>query len=158
LSIERSFAGEHEDGCWQTLTLYPAPPAVLFAAKMFVNLASILLLEMLLVPLFIALTDVPLLARPDQMALIAFLGSTGFAAAGSLIGGLTAGLSNRGGLLALLLLPISAPVLLSSAEATRIMLAGFEDPLWWWWVQLLVAFATVFTLGGLLTFGFVVEE
>jgi hypothetical protein len=51
-----------------------------------------------------------------------------------------------------------APVLLSSAEATRIALANVDDPLWWWWIQLLAAFAAVFTAVGALAFGFVMEE
>lgn len=158
MSIERSFASEHEGGCWQTLRLYPTAPSTLFMAKMTVNLASILILEALLIPLFIVLTDVPLLARPGSMLLIAVLGSIGFAAVGTLMGGVSAGLRNQGGLLPLLLLPLVAPVLLSSAEATRIALASSDDPLWWWWIQLLAAFAVVFTTVGALGFSFVLEE
>jgi ABC-type transport system involved in cytochrome c biogenesis permease component len=131
---------------------------MIFFAKMIVNVASIVILEALLIPLFIVLTDVPLLARPGPLVLIAVLGSIGFAAVGTLLGGITAGMRNQGGLLALLLLPLVAPVLLSSAEATRIALASVDDPLWWWWIQLLAAFAAVFTAVGALAFGFVMED
>jgi heme exporter protein B len=158
LAIERSFPSEHDDGCWQALLLFPVAPSMIFFAKMIVNVASIVILEALLIPLFIVLTDVPLLARPGPLVLIAVLGSIGFAAVGTLLGGITAGMRNQGGLLALLLLPLVAPVLLSSAEATRIALASVDDPLWWWWIQLLAAFAAVFTAVGALAFGFVMED
>jgi heme exporter protein CcmB len=158
VAIERSFASEHDDGCWQTLMQYPVVPSMIFFAKMTVNIASIVVLEALLIPLFIVLTDVPLLAEPGSLFVVAALGGSGVAAIGTLIGGITAGMRNQGGVLALLLLPLSAPVLLSSAEATRITLASAGDPLWWWWIQLLAAFAVVFTTVGALVFGVVMED
>jgi ABC-type transport system involved in cytochrome c biogenesis permease component len=107
---------------------------------------------------FTALTDVPLLARPGPLILIAALGNIGFAAIGTLVSGLTASLRRRGGLLALLLLPLVMPVALGSAEATRMVLTAEADPLWWQWIQLLAVFAAVFTVVGALAFEFVMEE
>lgn len=158
LAFERTFTSEHDSGCWQNLLLYPVSPSTLFLAKMLVNLASLVLLESLLIPIFVVLTDVPLLASPGSLALIVGLGNIGFAAVGTLLGALTAGLRNRGGLIALLLLAVAAPVSLSSAEATRMMLVGNSGPLWWWWIQLLLAFAVVFTVVGALAFEHVMEE
>ena len=158
LAIERSFASEHEGACWQALLLYPIAPSAIFLAKMLANFVSIIILQLAVIPLFIVLTDVRLLDRPGSMALIVVLGSVGFASVGTLIGALTAGLQNRGGLLALVLLPLVAPILMSSAEATRIMLAGHNDPLWWWWTQLLATFAVVFTVVGAMAFSVVMEE
>jgi heme exporter protein B len=158
LAIERSFASEHEGGCWQALLLYPIAPSALFLAKLLTNFVSIIILQLAVIPLFIVLTDVRLLDRPGSLALIVVLGSVGFASVGTLIGALTAGLRNRGGLLALLLLPLVAPILLSSAEATRIVLASHNDPLWWWWTQLLATFAVVFTVVGAMAFSVVMEE
>ena len=158
LALERSFASEHDGACWHTLRLYPVAPSVLFLAKMAGNLVSIGILELVIIPLFIVLTDVPLLRRPGSMALIVILGSIGLAAIGTLLGAVTAGLRNRGGLLALVLLPLVAPVLLSSAEATRILLTNDNSPLWTWWIQLMAVFAVVFTVVGAATFEFVMEE
>jgi heme exporter protein B len=131
---------------------------MLFFAKLFVNLLSLLTIELVTIPLFIGLTDESLFARPGAMACILLLGTAGFAAVGTLLGALTAGLRNRSGLLPLLMLPVVAPVLLSAAEATRIVIAGDGDPLWGWWVQLLGAFAVVFTVVGALVFDFVMED
>lgn len=158
LALERSLAGERDAGCWQTLTLYPVAPGVLFLGKMAVNVASLVVLEIVLVPLFIAMTDIPLLAKPGAIALIAILGNLGFAAVGTLVSAVTADLRNRGGLVALLLLPLVTPVILGSAEATSQMLAGEIDGQWWRWIQLLAVFAAVFTAVGALVFEFVMEE
>jgi heme exporter protein B len=158
LALERSFAGEHDAGCWQALVLYPVSPATLFFAKLLVNLLLLLAIELVIIPLFIAVTDVALFARPGEMFCVLWLGTAGFAAVGTLLGALTAGLPNRGGLLPILLLPVVAPVLLSAAEATRIVIARDGDPLWGWWVQLLAAFAVVFTVVGALVFDIVMED
>src|SRR5687767_11372549 len=64
LVLEPSFSNERNDGCWETLLLYPATPTVLFLAKMAVNFGSIIALELILVPLFVVMTDVPLLSCP----------------------------------------------------------------------------------------------
>jgi heme exporter protein CcmB len=157
-ALDRTFADEHDGGCWQVLVLYPIAPSLLFLAKMVVNLMLLALLEMILIPLFVALTEVPLLARPGLMALIVTLANIGFAAVGTLIGALTAGLRNRSGLLALVLLPLCVPILLGSAAATRIAMSSENDPLWTWWVQLLAAFAAMFTVLGAMVFGSVMEE
>lgn len=158
LACERSFTTEREHGCWQVLALYPVAPSVLFLAKMAVNLATLAILELILVPLFIVLTDVPLGARPGPILLVALLGNAGFAAAGTLVSGLTAGLRHRGSLLALLLLPLVTPVVLGSAEATRLLLSDQISSQWWLWIQLLAVFAIVFTVVGALLFEFIMEE
>ena len=158
LAVERSFANERDEGCWQTLTLYPVAPSILFLAKMAVNVASLVILEIVLIPAFIVMTDVPLLARPGAIALVALLGNIGFAAVGTLVGAMTSDLRNRSGLVALLLLPLLMPVILGSAEATSLMLAGEIDQQWWQWIQLLAVFATVFTVIGALAFEFVMED
>lgn len=158
LAFERTFASEYDSGCWQNLLLYPMSPAVLFVAKLLVNLASLLALELALIPLFVVLTDVPLLESPGALALITALANVGLAATGTILGALTAGLRHRGGLIALLLLPVAAPVILSAAEATRILLVDDSNPLRWWWIQLLAAFAVVFTAVGALVFEHVMEE
>ena len=158
LACERSLAGERDAGCWQALALYPVGPSVLFLAKMVVNLAALAILELVLVPAFIVLSDIPFGARLGPLLLIAVLGNVGFAAVGTLVSGLTSGLRQRSGLMALLLLPLVVPVALAAAETTRIVLVGQIDALWWRWIQLLGLFAGVFTVVGAMLFEFVMEE
>jgi heme exporter protein CcmB len=158
VSIERSFASELEDGCWQALQRYPVSPSVIFLAKTIVNAMTTLMLACVLIPLFVVLTDVPLLARFNLLAATVVLGSLGLAAVGTLVSAVIASVRDGGGLLVLLLLPLATPILLSAAEATRIALSTNADPLWSWWIQLLAAFAFVFTVIGVIVFEFAMEE
>jgi heme exporter protein B len=158
VSIERSFASELEDGCWQALQRYPVSPGIIFLAKTIVNGFTTLMLASVLIPLFVVLTDVPLLARFNLLAATVVLGSLGLAAVGTLVSAVIASIWDGGGLLVLLLLPLATPILLSAAEATRIALSPHADPLWSWWIQLLVAFAFVFTVIGVIVFEFAMEE
>jgi heme exporter protein B len=125
---------------------------------MAVNFVSLVILEAVLLPAFIVFSDVPLLARPAPILLIAALGSVGLAAVGTLVSMLASGLQHRGGLIALLLLPLITPLMLGSAEATRMTLAGQLDTDWWQWIRLLGVFAVVFTVAGAFAFEFTIEE
>jgi heme exporter protein B len=158
LAFEHSFSSERQHGAWQALTLYPVDPAILFLAKMAVNLISLFILEAVLIPAFVIFSDVPLLAQPAPMLLTAGLTSVGLAAVGTLVSALASGLRHRGGLIALLLLPLVTPLALGAAEATRLTLAGQLDSEWWQWIQLLTVFAMVFTVAGALAFEFIIEE
>ena len=158
VALERSFTVERDAGCWQALMLYPVAPSLHFLAKMAVNLASLVILELTILPAFMVLADVSLVARPGLMALVAMLANVGYAAIGTLLSGLTVGFQRRGGLLALLLLPLIAPVILGAAQATSMLLAGEIDAVWWRWIQLLGTFAGLFTVIGALAFEFVVED
>lgn len=158
LALERSFAGDREDGCWRMLFLYPVPPAVIFLAKVAVCCVALTMLECVLVPAFAVVANTPLLDRPVSLAAVALLGNVGFAAVGVLTGALTTGHPQRGGLLALLLLPLVAPVMLAAAEATRLLAVGDVGDGWWRWLQLLAAFAVLFTAVGSLMFEFTAED
>jgi heme exporter protein B len=158
LAMERSFGDERAGDCWQAMVLYPLPPSVLFLGKVVANIASLAILELVLIPLFIVLFDVSLLGRPGAVVLIAALSNLGFAAVGTLISAVTANLRNRGSFAALLFLPLVLPIVLAAAESTAMMLAGEIDQQWWRWIQLLAIFGGLFTVVGALVFEFVVEE
>jgi heme exporter protein B len=157
-ALDRSFAAEREAGCWDGLKLYPVSPSVIYLGKVIVNVATLSALECVLVPLFVALADVPLLERPGALILTAVPGNAGVAAIGTLLSALAAGVRRSGNLTVLLVLPLTIPVVLAAAEATRLMVAGDLGPAWWRWIQLLAAFAVVFTTAGTLLFELVIEE
>lgn len=158
LALERSFASEREEGCWQALLRYPLAPAGVFLAKTAVNLVALVLLECVLIPAFVVFGNTPLFDRPGPLILVALLANLGFASVGVVVSALTVSCAHRGSLLALVLLPLATPVLLGAAEATRLLLAGSLDDTWWRWVQLLGVFAALFTTLGTLVFEFVVED
>lgn len=158
VALDRSFAGERDDGCWHGLLLYPVAPATIFLAKTAANFLALCGLDAVLAPAFAIFSDVPLLDRPGPFLAIAGLANLGCAAVGTMVSALTHGLPHRGGLLVLLLLPLISPVVLGAAQATRLLLVGDLGEPWWRWMQLLACFAVVFVTLGTLLFEFVVEE
>jgi heme exporter protein B len=158
LSLERSFAAEREEGCWHALLLYPVSPSVVFFAKAAINVLVLACLEAVLVPAVTVFSGAPLLNQPLALILVAALGNVGFASVGVVMSGLTAGLLARGSLLALLMLPLMVPVMLGASEATRLAALGDFGEMWWRWIQLLAAFAVMYTTVGVLVFEFVLEE
>ncbi len=158
LAIERSLSAEREDGCWEGLLLYPVAPAVVYLAKLLVNVVALGALQCILIPLFAALCDLPLLVHPWAMLLVALLGNLGIGAVGTLLSVLASGIRQKGSLLVLLVLPLVVPVLLAAAEATRLMCEDRLGAEWWRWVQLLGAFAGVFVAGGTMLIDVAVED
>ena len=158
LAIDRSFASEREDGCWEGLLLYPISPTAVYVAKLAVNVVALGALQCVLIPLFVVLSDVPLLAQPGAMLLVAILGNLGIAAVGTLLSALATGIPRGGSLLALLVLPTVIPVVIAAAEATRLIAQGDLGAEWWRWVQLLGAFAVIFITAGVVLFDFAIED
>ena len=139
------------------MLLYPVGPGILFLAKLSANFLALCALDVVLVPAFIMLSGVSLLAQPWPFLVTAIVANLGFSAAGTLVSALTSGLSQRHGLLVLLLLPLVLPVVLGAVQATRAMLVG-DSSNWWRWVQLLACFAAVFVALGTLVFEYLVED
>ncbi len=158
LTLDRSFAGEREDGCWEALLLYPVSTTTIYFAKLAVNVVALAALQCVLVPLFAAMAGVPLLAHPGAIALTLILGILGIAAVGTLLSALSAGIRQGANLLPLLVLPLVIPVVLAAAEATRLTVAGDFSAPWQNWIQLLAAFAAIFTAAGAVLFDFAIED
>ena len=158
VAVERTGVAEQQDGCWDALMLYPLSRSSIFLAKLVVNLIALLALVGVLIPLLVFLADVPLLRHAWAMGLVAVLGSLGIAAVGTLVSTLTHGLRQRGAMLSLLVLPLLLPLLLSAAEATRLIAEDNLGAEWWRWIQFLAGFAIIFTTLGVVLFGFLLEE
>jgi heme exporter protein B len=158
VAMDRSFAAERDDGCWDGLTLCPVGPTAIFLAKLSANVVALAALQAILIPLFAVLSGAELVGHPWAMLLVALLGNLGIAAAGTLLSALSAGIRHGTGLLVFLLLPLTTPVVLAAAEATRLVCEGSLDQTYWRWVQLLGAFAAIFTTAGMVLFEYVVED
>ncbi|MHC4178933.1 MAG: heme exporter protein CcmB [Planctomycetota bacterium] len=158
LAIDRSFASEREDGCWEGLLLYPISPTAVYLAKLAVNVVALAALQCVMIPLFEVLSDVPLLAHPGAILLVALLGNLGIAAVGTLLSALAAAIRPSGNLLVVLVLPMVIPVVLAAAEATRLAAEGNLGAAWWGWVRLLGAFAIIFVVAGAVLFDFAIED
>ncbi|MCC6125592.1 MAG: heme exporter protein CcmB [Pirellulales bacterium] len=158
LAIDRSFAAEREEGSMDGLSLYPISSEAVFLAKLAVNAIALGALQAVLIPLFIVFCDAPLAAHPWAMLLVAMLGNLGIASVGTLLSALTSGTRHSGSMLALLALPLAIPVLLAASKATQCLGGAQIDADCWRWMQLLGAFAVVFSIAGMLLFDFARED
>ena len=147
LTLERSFQREVEDGQWEGLLLSGADVRALYLGKMLSNLALVLALQVILLPLMGILFD---LSLSWSLLGVIILGSLGISTLGTCYAGLTVSLKGGEALLPILLFPMLIPVLLAATETTRFILAhdlfGQEMA----WIKLLFLFDILFLLGSLL--------
>ena len=158
LSLDRSFALEREDGCWQALLLYPVSPSSVYLAKLAVNVVWLAVLQCVLIPLFVVLTDVPLLSHPGPWPWWRCWGTSALPRPARCSSALATRVHKGTNLTVLLALPMAIPVVLAAAEATRLLAEGRLDGAWWDWNGLLAAFAAIFIVAGMVLMDFVAEE
>lgn len=163
LGLNRSFAIERENRCLSGLMLAPVDRSAIYLGKLASNLLFMILMEAFVLPLFVVLFNLNLwsLLPPADLALfglVLVLGTVGYAAVGTILAAVAANTNLREVLLPVLLFPVSVPVVVGSAEATRLLFE--DDPLFspWSWIRVLAVFAVVFVVVSWLTFEYVLEE
>lgn len=155
LGLGRSIALERDRGTFEGLLLTPVDGGTLFLGKFLATLLSILLVQVITLPVFAVLYNLPAL-HPWIIA-ITLVGTIGFAGLGTLFSAVAANGRAREVLLPLLLFPMLVPVLISAVQATALVFQGERDDLLPWF-NLLVAFDVIFVTLAYLGFSFVIEE
>ena len=158
LAFNRSYEQELEGGSMDSLLLYPGQRRSIFIGKVIANLAFVLLVEAVLVPLATVLYDLPLWSVAGPLAGILILGTIGFVTLGTFYAAMAARIRAREVMLPLLLFPMLIPLLVGAVEATTAMLAGDVMGDSRVWVRLLLIFDTIFIVICLWAFDFVIEE
>jgi heme exporter protein B len=156
LGLSRSLAREQHTGCIDGLLLAPVDRSAIFFGKAIGNLIFMTAVEIVLLPLFSALFDVPLL-RPGVM-LVTALGTIGYAAVGTLLAAIAVNTRAREVMLPVLLLPLAVPALIAAVQATGGLVEGAALGEVRGWLCLLVVYDLVIVAVSMLTFGYVVEE
>jgi heme exporter protein B len=159
--VQRTFAVETYDGALDSLRVAGVNPQGIFLGKSFALFVQLLVLESVLFVAAVVLYRVNVNGSGAVLLVTCVLCATaGLAFVGTLYGGLTAGARGRETLLPLLLLPVVAPVLICATRATESAFrsGGVTVGEGWPWVGVLAVFAAVFGLGGLLSFGSLIEE
>jgi len=156
LGLNRSMAREQQAGCIDGLMLAPMDRSAIFFGKAIGNLIFMGIVEIVLLPLFSALFDAPLI-RPG-MLVVATLGTVGYGAVGTLLAAIAVNTRAREVMLPILLLPLAIPALIAAVQATGGLVEGralaeVND-----WVRLLVTYDLVIIAISMLTFGYVMEE
>jgi heme exporter protein B len=157
LMLQTCFLREQANDTLSALRMSVRDPFAIFLAKLTANTLFLLLTELLLLPIFAVLYNVPILRVWPSLLLVLFAGSLGVCTTGTAMAAISAQARMRELLLPLLLLPLLTPVLIASTEATAALLA--QDPvLRLDWLGILVAFDVVF-LTALWLFGeYLLEE
>ncbi len=157
LGLGRSFALERENDCLDGLILAPGDKGGVYLGKVAGTTLVMLAMEVAFVVATGLFYNLDLWGAVPRLLVVAFFGTVGFAAVGTLFAAMTAQLRAREVLLPVLLLPLVVPVLLAAVRLTDTTLAGepWSGALAWW--QLLLGFDVIFVAAGTLTFEFVLE-
>lgn len=158
LGLGRTVANEREVGSLDRLLLTPVDRKAIYLAKLLGNLLCIGVVEIVALPVFLLLFNLPLLPVGGLLLLvaIALLGALGIAAVGTLFSVMTAITRARELLLPILVFPLVVPVVISAVKATTLLFApsATEPP----WLSLLIVFDVIFISVSTLLFQYVVEE
>jgi heme exporter protein B len=157
LMLQPCFLREQNNDTLSALRLSVSDPFAIFVAKLAANTFFLLLTELLMLPVFSILFNVPIFPVFGRLVLVLFLGSLGVSIAGTALSAVSAQARMRELLLPLLLLPLLTPVLVASTQVT-VGLLDREPFMEWKGIQFLVVFDVVF-LTALWLFGeYLLEE
>lgn len=124
LLLVQSFQQETEGGAWEGLKLLPVHPLALYYGKALANLAILLVILAVCLPLGALLFGLPVLRGGAVLGGVAVLGAAGIAAPGTLYAALTARAESRHLLLPLLLFPLLVPPVVAAVRATDLAMGG----------------------------------
>ncbi len=153
LGLGRTITAEREKGLMDRLLLCPVDRKAIYLAKLLGNLIFIGVVEVVALPVFTALFNVPLFGA---LLPIVLLGTLGIATVGTLFSAMAAATQARELLLPILVFPLIVPVVIGAVRATGdLMLASPNAPPW---LGLMTAFDVIFLSASMLTFEFVIKE
>jgi len=157
LGLDKSFNQEKENAALEGLLLAPLPRGILYLGKLGGNVLFLAVLLALLLPVYALLFNVALWDVAAPLAAVMLGGVLGFAALGTLLGGITSRLRGKEVLLPLLLFPLTAPVLIVVVRLTDVLLTTGALTGQQGWINLLAAFDVVFLTVSYLVFDYIME-
>ena len=124
LCFEKTMAVERNDGALAGLMMAPVDRGLIYLAKLISNLILMLAVAAVVTPAGILFFNFDLSAAPVAFAVIMALSIIGFAAVGTLFSAMVSSTRLQGGLLAMMVFPISLPLVIAS---TQLLLHAFRD-------------------------------
>jgi heme exporter protein B len=158
LGFNRAFSYERENASLEGIALAPVDPSLVFVGKMMSNLFFLALAEVVMVfaaALWYNFSFLPVLG---EFALIAFLGTLGYAALGTIFGAIAANTRMREVMLSVLQFPIAFWILMLSIDATSNALRGDPGGNAAGGILRVGGISLVFTVASFLLFEYVLEE
>ncbi len=156
LGLNRSMSIEKDRGCLDGLLLAPVDRSAIYFGKSISNLAFMLIMEAIILPVYSLLYNTNLFI-PGLIG-VTILGSIGYVAVGTLLAGMAVQTRTRDILLPILLFPVAIPILLASVKASEGLLQGLASTEIMPWVNLLLVYDVIFIAVAFMTFDNVVEE
>jgi heme exporter protein B len=154
LGLGRTIASEQENGSMDRLMLCPVDRKAIYLAKLLGNILFIAVVEVIALPIFAALFNVPLFT--GELLPIVLFGTLGIATIGTLFSAIATATQARELLLPLLVFPLIVPVVIGAVRATgALMVPSINEPPW---LGLMVAFDVIFLSVSLLLFEYVIED
>jgi len=154
LGLGRTVTLEQDKGSMDRLLLCPVDRQVIFVAKLIGNLIFIGAVELVAVPLFALIYNLPVLTLSVVPILV--LGTLGVATIGTVFSVVAANTRAREVLLPLLIFPLLVPVVIGAVRATQGVITPVVDDAPW--LGLLLAFDVIFVSIATVVFQYVVEE
>jgi len=155
LALNRTFAREKERGCLEGLVLCPVEREVIYVGKMLGSFIFMLAVEVIILPIFCFLLDVPLSTIP-QLILVTVLATIGFVAVGTLFSAIAVNTKAREVMLPVLFLPMVMPVIIAAVESSALVLS--DASLSWDWLGIIIAFDVIFVVISAFVFEFTLES
>ncbi len=156
LGLNRSLGMEKEQGCLDGLLLAPVDRAAIYFGKALSNLAFMLIVEIVVLPVYSFLYNVNLFV-PALLGII-LLGSIGYVAVGTLLATMSVQTRRHDILLPILQFPVVLPVLIAAVKASGGILTGSDASTVLPWLNLLLVYDVVFIAVAFMTFEYVVQE
>jgi heme exporter protein B len=157
LGLNRSMAVEKDRGCMDGLLLAPVDRSAIFFGKAISNLAFMLIVEAIVVPMYAMLYNETRIFKLEFLGVL-LLGSIGYIAVGTLLSAMTVQTRTRDVLLPILLFPVAIPVLLASVKASGGIITGADFSEILTPLNLLIVYDVVFIAASFMVFDYVVEE
>jgi heme exporter protein B len=156
LGLNRSMSIEKDRGCLDGLLLAPVDRSAIYFGKFFSNLAFMLIVEAIVLPVYSVLYNTNLF-QPGLIAII-LLGSVGYTSVGTLLAAMSVQTRTRDVLLPILLFPVAFAVLLSAVKASGGFLNGADFAEISFPINLLIVYDIIFIAISFMLFDAVVEE
>ena len=156
LGLNRSMAVEKDRGCLDGLLLAPVDRSAIYFGKMISNLAFMLIVEVIVLPVYSVLYNTNLF-NPGLIIVI-LLGSIGYVAVGTLLSSMAVQTRTRDVLLPILLFPVVIPILIAAVKASSGFLQGLSLTDVMPYINLLIVYDVIFTAVAYMVFDYVVEE
>lgn len=156
--FRQSFSSERDRDTLAALLMSPLDPSALFLGKLLANLVLVFLLEAALLPLTAIVFDWPLFSALGPVAGVVALHTLGIVTLGTLFAALVTRLGQSEAFLAVLVLPLTVPLIISAGKTTQAAVALRPLSELQLWLGLTGMFDAIALAAAVLVFESLVEE